>query len=188
MGKKILFLLLVFALPCFSGILAQGFQSPAEGKAVIYFVRVTNMSFGVTIEYFQNEKFIGEFKGKGYMRYECDPGEYLFWGKGESVDYMTSDLKAGSTYVVMIDIFFGGHIGFHPVTEKDTELFAQAKAMIKGNPSAVTPEKVFTAKKEKHAKIIPERLKLYNEVYKNDPERHFKNLADDMAIEPDAMK
>lgn len=187
MGKKIL-LLLVITLMFFSSSLAQGFKAPAEGKAAIYFVRVTNMSFGVIIGYFQEEKYIGEFKGKGYMRYECDPGDYLFWGKGESVDYMTVSLKAGGTYVVMIDIFFGGHIGFHPITDKDADLFAQAKAMIKGNPPMVTPEKVFAARKEKNEKLIPEKLKLYNEVYKNDPERHFKHIEADMTISQDAMK
>ena len=46
----------------------------------------------------------------------------------------------------------------------------------------------FAAKKEKHAKIIPEKLKLYNELYKNDPERHFKDIEADMAIQPEAMK
>jgi hypothetical protein len=146
------------------------------------------MSFGVTFEYFQQDKFIGEFKGKNYMRYECDPGEHLFWANGENTDYMTSDLKAGGTYIVMVDVFMGGHLGFTPICEKDKELFAQAKALINENPAIITPENVFIKKKEKHAKLIPEKLKLYNEKYKIDPEKHFKHMTADMAILPDAMK
>jgi hypothetical protein len=188
MKKKILLVFFVFLLSGFSILFAQGFQPPATGKVAIYFVRVSNMSFGVTFEYFQQDKFIGEFKGKNYMRYECDPGEYLFWAHAENVDYMTSDLKAGGTYIVIVDVYFGGHLGFNPITDKDKELFDQAKAMIIGTPPIITPEKVFIKKKEKFSKLIPEKLKLYNEKYKIDPERHFKHIKSDMAILPDAMK
>jgi hypothetical protein len=188
MKRKILLVFFILVLPGFSRLFAQGFQPPAEGKAAVYFIRVSNMSFGVTFEYFQQDKFVGEFKGKGYMRYECDPGEHLFWASAENTDYMTSDIKAGGTYIVIVDVFFGGHLGFHPITEKDKELFAQAKALINGNPPIITTEKVFLKKKEKHTKSIPEKLKLYNEKYKIDPEKNFKHITADMAILPDAMK
>jgi hypothetical protein len=187
MKTKILLVFFILILPGFSSLFAQGFQPPAAGKAVVYFVRLSNLSFGVTFEYFQDDKYLGEFKGRNYTRYDVEPGKCLLWAHGENVDYMTSDLKAGSIYIVIVDVYFG-KLGFSPITPNDKELFAQAKALVNANPPMITPEKVFVKKKEKLVKFIPEKLKLWNEKYKIDPEKHFKNLTADMATPLEALK
>jgi hypothetical protein len=187
MKKKIWFTIAVFLIPVFSILYAQGLQPPSQGKAVIYFTRISNLSFGVTFEYFQDDKYLGEFKGRNYMKFEFDPGEYLLWAHGENVDYMTSNLKAGDVYIVIVNVYFG-KLGFTPVKITDKELFDQAMALINEQPPMVTPEKVFNTKKQKLTKLITERLKLYYEKYKIDPEKHFKHLSPDFAIPLDQVK
>jgi hypothetical protein len=116
-----------------------------------------------------------------------EPGNHLLWAHGENVDYMTADLKAGGIYVVIVNVYFG-KLGFTPVTSKDGDLFNQCKTMIKGKAPIVTPEKVYVKKQKKLAKLIPERLRLWNEKYKNDPEKHFKHISADMTTSPEEMK
>jgi hypothetical protein len=185
--KSYLSILLLCAV-CVSGIRAQGFKAPSDGKAVIYFVRDSKMSFGATFEYFVENTFVGEFKGVNYMRCEIDPGEYLIWVKAENIDYMPSKVEAGSTYIVMVEVYFGGHLGLKPVKPDDAENLNRARTLVNAIAPITTPEKVFEKKKDKHAKLIPEKIKLYHEKYKLDPERHFSELTPDLAIHEDLLK
>jgi hypothetical protein len=188
MKSKFILSVLLFFVIGVSSIHAQGFKSPSNGKAVIYFVRDTKMSFGVTFEYFIETTYVGEFKGKNYMRTEFDPGEYLIWVKAENIDYMPSKIEAGCTYIVFVDVYFGGHLGFSPVKPDDTANLNRAKALVNELAPIVTPEKVFAKKKDKLAPVIPEKIKLYHDKYKLDPERHFSTLTPDMAIPENLLK
>ena len=104
--KKISFLLATFLLASIN-LLSQGFTSPADGNAAVYFVRVSNYGGAVSFEYFHNKKFIGVFKGKNYMRYECPAGENLLWASSEDKEFLKCDLKAGETYIVLVNIEMG---------------------------------------------------------------------------------
>ena len=82
--KKLLFIVLIALLASVDTAFSQGFQPPAEGKAVIYFTRVTLYGKPVDFEFFHQDQYIGAFKGDEYMRYECDPGTHLFWASSEN--------------------------------------------------------------------------------------------------------
>lgn len=74
---KKLTLLLLSIIICTTAF-PQGFTPPAEGNAAVYFVRVSSYGGAVSFEYFHNEEFIGVFKGKNYIRYECPAGKTSF--------------------------------------------------------------------------------------------------------------
>jgi hypothetical protein len=105
-----------------SSLFAQGFKPPSPGKAVVYFCRVTIYCATYSFEYFNNDKYIGMFKAKNYLRYECDPGEQLFWATSENKEFAAADLKEGGTYIVLIDVvtqFHKPNVGFTPISASD---------------------------------------------------------------------
>ena len=81
---------------------------PPEGKAVIYFLRTTNLGALMNFRFFEKGNFIGKFNGKNYMRYECDPGKSVFWVKAENIDFIETDLEAGKIYLVESNAVMGG--------------------------------------------------------------------------------
>jgi hypothetical protein len=105
MRIKVLYLGLSLAL---SGLMAgygQGFQPPNEGKAVVYFVSATKKL--IPFELFYNQQFIGEVEKMNYMRFECDPGQQLFWASSENKDFLNATMEAGKSYIVMVEMVSG---------------------------------------------------------------------------------
>ncbi len=180
--------LAIFLVPG-TALFGQGFTPPAEGKAVVYFVRVTNLGFAVAFEYFDGDKFIGDFKGKSYMRYECDPGEHLLWASSENREFITADLKAGGSYIVIMDVKMGGwkaRVGATPVTAGSGEEFDRAKELILAEAPVAYSDDQRDKKNEKLKKFIAEQLKKYEDVWKK--EKNFKSITADMALPEEAMK
>ncbi len=189
MKTKILSIILIATLSGFSSLFAQGFQPPAEGKAVVYFVRVSGWGGVYSFEYFHQNKYIGIFKKKNYMRYECDPGEQLFWASSENKEFITADLKEGGTYIVIVNIIMGAwkaRVGLNPISVNDKDLFERAKELINKKKPVITPEAKIEKMNKKLKSFISEKLKMYDEVWKN--EKNFKHISADMAIPPDEMK
>ncbi len=190
--KKQSFLVLIFTV-CFvlfsTGVEGQGFQPPANGKAVVYFVRVSSWGAGTSFEFFDGNRFIGAFKGKNYMRYECDPGEHLFWASSENKEFMTAELKAGSTYIVIVDVITGmwkNHVGLHPITVKDDELLQRAKELVNKKAPVVTPQKKIDSMTRKLKDFIPEMLQRYENEWKG--KKNFRHLSVDMAMPESTLK
>lgn len=184
--------LLLTVLYLFSGsltsIFCQGFQQPAEGKAVVYFVRVTGLGFAVSFEYFHQDKYIGAFKGKGYLRYECDPGENLFWISSENKEFVTADLKPGGTYVVVVDVVMGAmkaRVGATPIDES-SEVFARAKELVNSKPPETTPLDKIDNMNVKLKKFIEEKLTMYDTKWKN--EKNFNRISPEMDIPEESLK
>jgi len=96
--KNIAFALLASLL--FSFAMANEITPPSQGKAVVYFARTASTGILINFTYFDNDKFIGKFHGHGYIRYECEPGEHIFWAKSENSDFVTADLEAGKIYFI----------------------------------------------------------------------------------------
>lgn len=97
MKKTMLILFLLFA--GLSGQ-SQSFSPPAEGKAVVYFIRISGLGSLVDFFYFDSAQYIGKFNGTKYMRYECAPGRHLLWAKAENRDYVEADLEANRIYLL----------------------------------------------------------------------------------------
>lgn len=163
---------------------AQGFTPPSEGKAVVYFTRVTAMGAMVSFEFFHQDKYIGLFKGKNYMRYECEPGEQLFWASSENKEFITADLEAGKTYVVLVDVVMGAmkaRVGLRSI-DSNHETFARAKKLIDKKKPVVTSQEVIDKKTKKLNKrgFIAEKLKMYETEWKDS--KNFKHISPEMAI------
>ena len=188
MKTKALCTFLVAVLTGFSSLFAQGFLPPSQGKAVVYFARVSSMGGIISFEFFHQDKYIGVFKWKNYLRYECDPGEQLLWASSENKEFVTADLKEGGTYVVICDIIMGmwkPHVGLAPITAAD-DRFQRAKELINSEPSVVMAKEKIDAMNVKLASFIQVQLKKYNEEWKGT--RNFKHISADMAIPAEAMK
>ena len=167
---------------------AQGFQAPTEGKAVVYFTRVTKYGKPTAFEFFHQDKYIGAFKGDQYMRYECDPGEQLFWASTENKEFITAELQAGKTYIVVVDVIMGAlkaRVGLTPFDISDTETWERVHKLINKKPPTETPQDKIDKMNKKLEKFIVEKLEMYNSTWKN--ERTIKHLASDMAIPEDKL-
>lgn len=80
---------------------------PSEGKTVIYFLRTTSLGSLMNIRYFDNDKYIGKFNGRSYIRYECEPGDHTFWIKAENIDVLKATLEEGKIYLVETNAVMG---------------------------------------------------------------------------------
>ncbi|MBC8320716.1 MAG: hypothetical protein H8E34_08340 [Bacteroidetes bacterium] len=188
MKTKLLVIITIIMLSSIFSLFAQGFQPPTEGKAVVYFVRVTHYGLAISFEYFHQDKYIGVFKGQNYFRYECDPGEQLFWASTENKEFVTADLKAGGTYIVIVDVIMGAwkaRVGLTPISVNDQKLFERAEKLINKKKPIVTSEAKIENMNKKLNDFITEKLEKYNNDWKND--KNFKHISADMAIPPDAL-
>jgi len=77
-------------------------------------------------------------------------------------------------------------VGLEPISANDKKLFERAKELINKKKPVVTSEAKIEAMNKKLKNFISEKLKMYNEVWKN--EKNFKHISADMAIPPDEMK
>lgn len=74
--------------------------NPSPGKSVVYFVRTNGSGYLINFRHFDYDKFIGKFAGAGFLRYECDPGEHVFWVGASNSSYVTANLEEGKIYVI----------------------------------------------------------------------------------------
>jgi len=188
MKKKVLgFLLLTFI--SISTIFSQGFNAPSAGKSFVYFVRVTPLAPKSNFEYFEKDKFIGEFKASNYIRIECEPGEHLFWGASENKDFITIDCKVGESYFVVVDVLVGAirpHIRFTPVTSDNSALLSKIKVIVNDRKPIETPEKILKDKAEKKKMYIATTLSNYEQLLKTT--KNYQNMTQDMFIPMNILK
>lgn len=171
-----------------SSLLSQGFKTPAPGKAVVYFTRVTGYGFAVSFEFFHQDKYIGAFKGSNCMRYELDPGQQLLWASSENKEFVACDLKEGGTYIIIVDVNMGfgkARVELNPINATD-DRFKRAKDLINSKEPVVTPPDKIEALNKKLAEFIPAQLKKYEEEWKGT--KVVKNMSADMAIPEESMK
>ncbi len=189
-GTKYFLLFVIITITSLGTLFSQGFQPPSEGKAVIYFARVSSYGGLVSFEYFRNEEFIGVFKGKNYMRYECPPGKQLFWASSEDKEFLQCDLEAGKTYVVLVNIEMGAwkaRLGLEPITAEH-KVFKRVKKLINRKKPIVTSKAkiVKTTKKLKKRHFVEKVMRKYEKSWKN--KRNTKVISKDMYIPQDKLK
>jgi len=184
-------LFLIISIIVFVGSLSaigQGFKSPAEGKSVVYFARVTKYGKPTGFEFFHQDKYIGIFKGDQYMRYECEPGTQLFWASSENKEFITADLEAGKSYVIVVDVIMGAwkaRVGLTPLDINDAETWGRVKKLIVKRAPVEIPQAKIDKMNKKLEKFIVEKLKMYESTWKQ--EKNFKHVSADMAIPEDQM-
>jgi hypothetical protein len=188
--KKLLVITFFVIIAAVDTVFAQGFQPPTEGKAVVYFTRVTLYGKPVEFEFFHQDKYIGAFKGDEYIRYECDPGTQLFWASSENKEFLTAELEEGKIYIVMVDVIMGvmkAHVGLTPVTIDKVEDVHKVKLLVAKKAASNTPEaKIEKMNKKLSEKFIPKQLEMYESTWKT--ERNYKHLSAEMAIPIESLQ
>jgi hypothetical protein len=179
-------LLVCIAFPLFS----QGFTPPEESNAVVYFPRVTKFGKAVSFEYFDGEEFIGVFKGKNYMRYECPAGKHLLWASSENKQFVECDLEAGKTYIILVNVSMGAwkaQLNLEPLTV-DNEDFDRVKELIDSKAPIITsPEKIeSTMKKLNDRGFIENIMEHYENEWKGTD--RIKTLSADMFIPKERLQ
>lgn len=186
MKTKVFCIVLAVALSGFTALFSQGFQPPADGKGVVYFVSTKKKL--IPFEYFHNDRFIGELEKLNYMRYECEPGQQLFWASSESQEFLNADIKAGNSYIVMVELvsgFWRMNPRFTPITAGH-EFFVKAAALIKRKVPYNIPEAEIQARQADLTYFIAHILNLYETEWKQTQE--IKVLTPEMAIPAEAMR
>lgn len=102
--KNIYLIILIFAS---LSSYAQEYDKPAQGKSLIYFVRHSGVGALINFKYFDGEKYLGKINGVNYFKYECDPGEHIFWAAGENRDFLKGVLLADQTYIIEVKPVMG---------------------------------------------------------------------------------
>jgi hypothetical protein len=161
---------------------SQGFTAPQDGKAAIYFTRVTVVGALIPFDFFHGDRYIGQASGKKYLRYECDPGEHLFWASSENKAFITANVEANRIYVVIVDVAMGigiARVGLTPIDEKH-KVFPRAKELVDKKPPVVVTEDHLRTENIRLADFIREKLETYEKKWKHDLE--VKKLTPDMAL------
>lgn len=187
MKKHIIFSILFFLS---YSLFSQGFKSPPESCAAVYFVRVSSYGGAVSFEYFQNNKFIGVFKGKNYMRFEFPEGEHLLWASSENKEFLKCSFKAGETYIVLVNIEIGAwkaRVGLEPITIENID-FQRIKKVINSKPPIITSQDkiMSTQKKLDDRGFVENILERYEKEWKND--KNTKTISIDMFIPKDKLQ
>ena len=149
---------------------SQNIQPPAAGNSVVYFVRESALGLVINFSHFDNDKFIGKFDGADYLRYECAPGEHVFWAKAENRDFITADLEPGKVYFVEVFPQMGmikASVQLNPVKPDDAKTIKGIlKLMSKRTPVTYPPEEI-VAENERLQEAIAKGLTRYQEDVKN---------------------
>lgn len=187
--RSIILITLLLLCGIFS-LQAQGLKAPSKGKAAIYFVRPTSFGAMIGFKYFHQDKFFAKVAGKNYLRYEVDPGKHLLWASSENKEFMTAEVEAGKTYMVLVDVIMGfgsARVGFRPLdinTQK--EEFDKCMKVVKKKKPVVTSDEKIKEENEELKEFIAEKLNDYETIWKK--EKNFKHLAPGMAIPSEFIK
>jgi hypothetical protein len=183
MKLQLLSCLIVFlSSTCFG----QGLTPPSEGKSVIYFTRISSLGALIPFDFFHEKRYIGEFAGRNYLRYECDPGEHLFWASSENKAFLTAAIEAGETYIVIVDVNMGigiARVGLTPIDAQD-KLLERAKKLINKKKPVFFSDDEIASENTRLADFMEKKLKQYHEDWKD--KKNFKHLSSEMAI-PSAL-
>ena len=161
---------------------AQGLKAPAPGKAVIYFVRVTGAGAAIPFDFYHNDKAIGHFAGRNYMRYETEPGAHLFWASSENHEFLTADLTEGKIYIVIVDAEIGfavARVGLTPINASE-KVYERARKVIDRKAPITRTVEILNKKSEAQAEFIQDKLTKYRKKWKDT--RKYKHLSAEMAI------
>lgn len=145
---------------------AQDFAPAPDGKAVVYFVRPSALGLAVNFSYFDNTKLIGKFNAPKYIRYECEPGEHLFWARSENRDFIEANVDAGKIYFIEAVPKMGAMkaaVQLVPVDPADTKKMEKITKLLRKKPSeSFTPEEI-AAETKNLQDVIDKGLEKYRE-------------------------
>ena len=180
---KKLMLIVVLVTGIVTATQAQKFTKAPDDKSVVYFVRSSSMGFAINFKYFDNDKIIGKFSGKGYIMYECEPGQHIFWAASENADFIIADIEPGKTYMVEVAPKMGGikaRVKLYPISPDDKKAIKNAwKVVEKKSPEEFSDEKT-TEFNTEYPDYIQPKLDKFSE--KKQENYQFEHITNAMAL------
>ena len=139
--------------PC----LKSTFEAAPADKAVVYFVRTVKGGFGSLANtfVFDTEKTIGMLSYRNFIRYECEPGEHLFWAIRSNIStitftyyksYIKANLDPGKIYLMEVRIQIEG-IDMDPVDPSVDETRLYRIKTVLNNKSSIRANQFMKKKK-----------------------------------------
>lgn len=116
---------------------SQNEEITSNETATVYFVRASGLGALINFTFFDGEKVIGKFNGPKYMKYECAPGEHLFWARSENRSFVEANLVAGKIYLIDVVPRMGGlkaSVKLVPVDKNDYKMKHIQKLVTKKDP------------------------------------------------------
>ncbi len=137
-----------------------------EGMAVVYFIRTSTTGELINFSFYDQTKYMGKFNGSKYIRYECEPGEHLFWAAAENRDFIEADLDTGKVYLIEVIPLMGfakASVKLAPVNQNDPKKMNKInKLILKKPPVALTNEELDLDKRS-NSQIIDSGIQKYQE-------------------------
>lgn len=97
---------MIFHFATFIGF-GQNVDTTENEMAVVYFFEMSGAKgvFGASVAIYDGQEPIGVVSVGHYIRYECPPGEHLFYSlSDENKFFVEANLLAGKVYIIEIDI------------------------------------------------------------------------------------
>jgi hypothetical protein len=140
--KTLAFVLIVVGFAAHVQLAAgKKIEPPPEDRAVVYLGRMTGfVGRARPFHFFADGQYLGRVKGKNYIRYECDPGEHLFWVAAETRSFVKADLEAEKSYALFARLQAGtwsARAELQPITQ-GSKAWGEFSKMIRGTK----PQKV----------------------------------------------
>lgn len=80
---------------------------PAEGKALVYFVRPQNFGGAIKVKLYADGEPLGIISRSSFVTAEVDPGKHEFAGVAENAAFLDATVEAGKIYYVQVAIHMG---------------------------------------------------------------------------------
>ena len=119
-----------------------GIPAAPSDKAIVYFARTSFMFMAINFTYLDSATLIGSSFGGTYIRYECEPGNHLFWAMTENRDFVEADLEAGRIYFIEVIPQLGvfARVKLRPINSSDEKSLKRiARVIIKKQGKTFTP-------------------------------------------------
>lgn len=174
----ILFQIIFYSITSF----AQNDVQSSE-KAIVYFTRASGLGALINFTYFDGEKVIGRFNGPKYIRYECDPGEHLFWARSENKSFVEADLEGGKIYVIDVIPRMGGlkaSVLLKPV-DKNTYKLKRIQKLLSKRDSESFDETELDSLRTEMAEVVQRGMERYDKLKEKGKEIPF--LDSNMTVE-----
>ncbi len=148
--RKFIFMILLLCLAgCGSSLMVKTTprtELSSQGKAMVVFMRPTNVAFGIQIFIWDGDRFLGRVESGSMIQVELDPGEHLFVGNAANFSIVKANLKAGKRYYLIARPIWPATVILDPSIRTDTELRNWEATL---TPTAPEPEaaKAYSAKR-----------------------------------------
>ena len=176
MLKRVLFVtVLLFTTLSFGQVL----DKPSEGKSLVYIMRSNALASGLNFRVYDKDRFLGPLPSRTYFKYECEPGEHLFWAASENRDFVEANLEANKTYVIDLRGKFGlviAAVGVEPYSPNVNKHVKRVKKVLKKHLSANVYD---ASRSEEKKENIEKAMEAYNRI-KDKTNSKIKKLTSDM--------